>query len=408
MSHRDPRILLAVVPLLLAACGSDDGDAPESETSTVVVTTTPSSADTSDPDASDSETGSSEAFPTEDFADISEAPVDDELADELQEALAQSAGSRGVTATVMTAGGTWSGAVGTADGEHLMEPDAQMAIASLTKTTVAAQVLQLVEEGELALDDPVADHLPADLGFDTNGATVRHLLSMRSGIPNYTDEALIKELSSDRLHEWTAAEVLGRVPDDRAPVDGPFAYSNTNYFLLGLMVEELTQLPLGQVLRSGVLAGEGLERMVFQPEESPTEPLAMPSGESLDALEEGGGYLPSLAGATAAGGAGAIASDAATVARWWASLCRGEVVSEASLDAMVAPLVEGQEYGLGFKAEDLDGRQGVGHDGMHVGFTSWAGCVVDEAAVVVVLANDEDVDGTFEVAKALVAATDAG
>lgn len=402
MSLRDPRIVLAALALLLAACGgseegvsSPDGSEQTAESSSAATTSAP---------PPDQGTG----FPTAAFAEISEAPVPDEVAEQLQEALAQSAGSRGVTATVMTAGGTWSGAVGTADGAQLMDPDAQMAIASVTKTVVAAQVMQLLEEGDLALDDPAADHVPTDLGFDTNGATVRQLLSMRSGIPNYTDEAFIKELSSDRLHQWTAAEILDQVTDDRAPVGEAFEYSNTNYFLLGLMIEELRQLPLAQVLRSGVLAGDGLERMVFQPAESPTEPLAMPSGESRDALEEGGGYLPSLAGATAGGGAGAIASDAVSVARWWASLCRGEVVSDASLAEMAAPLVEGQEYGLGFKAEDLDGRQGVAHDGMHVGFTSWAGCVIDEAAVVVVLANDEDVDGTHEVARALVAATDAG
>ncbi len=401
MNHRHATSLLAALALLLAACGgpeegvsSPDGSVESVESGAATTTAPP-------PDQ-----GS--GFPTAAFTEISETPVPDEVAEQLQETLAQSAAGRGVTATVMTANGTWSGAVGTADGENLMDPDAQMAIASVTKTVVAAQVMQLVGAGALALDDPAADHLPTDLGFDTNGATVRQLLSMRSGIPSYTDEAFIEELSSDRLHQWTAAEVLDRVPDDRARVGEAYEYSNTNYFLLGLMIEELRQLPLAQVLRSGVLAGDGLERMVFQPDESPTGPLAMPAGEALDALEEGGGYLPSLAGATAGGGAGAIASDAASVARWWARLCRGEVVSDASLAEMAAPLVEGQEYGLGFKAEDLDGRQGVGHDGMHVGFTSWAGCVIDEAAVVVVLANDEDVDGTYEVAKALVATTDAG
>ena len=404
MNHRVATALLAALALLVAACGSPDEGLSSPDGSGGSEQSVESGAATTSAPPPDPGSG----FPTDAFADISDAPFPDAAADQIQEALAQSAGTRGVTATVMTARGTWSGAVGTADGEQLMDPDAQMAIASVTKTAVAAQVMQLVEDGDLALDDPAADHLPTDLGFDTNGATVRQLLSMRSGIPNYTDEAFIEDLFSDRLHQWTAAEILDRVPDDRASVGGAFEYSNTNYFLLGLMIEELRQLPLAQVLRSGVLTGDGLERMVFQPDESLTEPLAMPSGESRDALVEGGGYLPSLAGATAAGGAGAIASDAASAARWWASLCQGEVVSDASLAEMTAPLVEGQEYGLGLKAEDLDGRQGVGHDGMHVGFTSWAGCVIDAATVIVVLANDEDVDGSYEVVKALVAATDAG
>ena len=58
-------------------------------------------------------------------------------------------------------------------------------IASITKTLVAAQVMQLVEAGELSLDDLAADRLPPDLEFDTNGATIADLLSMRSGISEY-------------------------------------------------------------------------------------------------------------------------------------------------------------------------------------------------------------------------------
>ncbi len=85
----------------------------------------------------------------------------------------------------MSAHGTWSGATGKADGVRDVTVDDQFAIASITKSMVAAQVMQLVEAGELGLDDPAADHLPPDLDFDTNGATIRHLLGHRSGIPDY-------------------------------------------------------------------------------------------------------------------------------------------------------------------------------------------------------------------------------
>lgn len=113
-----------------------------------------------------------------------------------------------MTATMMTANGTWSGAVGTADGVRDMRPDDQLAIGSITKSVIAAQVMQLVEAGELALDDPATDHLPADLDFHTTyQATIRQLLGMRSGIPDYVD-ALWPSLSTDRQRSWTPAEVL--------------------------------------------------------------------------------------------------------------------------------------------------------------------------------------------------------
>ena len=82
-----------------------------------------------------------------------------------------------MAATVMTAEGTWSGAFGKADDVRDVVVNSQFGIGSVTKSVVAAQVMQLVEAGELSLDDPATDQLPADLAFDTNGATIRELLS---------------------------------------------------------------------------------------------------------------------------------------------------------------------------------------------------------------------------------------
>ena len=100
------------------------------------------------------------------------------------------------------------------------------------------------------------------------------------------------------------------------------------------MIEQIRGRPLAEVLRDGVLAIDGIDRLVYQPDEAPTEPMAMPLGESTDALEQGGGYLPSLSDATSAGPAGAIASDSVSLARWWRAFCAGEIVSKASLTEM--------------------------------------------------------------------------
>lgn len=152
-------------------------------------------------------------FPAAAFADISEATVSAEAAAALQSildgAIPEDGSAGGITATVMSANGSWSGAVGTADGIRDMRPDDQMAVGSVTKSVVAAQVMQLVEAGDLALDDPASDYLPGDLDFDTNQATIRHLLTMRSGIPDCVD-ALWRSLTTDRLRAWTPEEALGR------------------------------------------------------------------------------------------------------------------------------------------------------------------------------------------------------
>lgn len=337
---------------------------------------------TTQPDAS---------FPTALFATIGEDPVSEDVADELLAILNDMADGSGVTATVMSADGTWSGAAGKADGVRDVEVDSQFAIASITKSVIAAQVMQMVEAGELGLDDLATDRLPP-LDFDTNGATIRQLLGMRSGIPDYVD-AILDSVSTDRLRRWTPTDVLTLVAVDRSAAGDFFEYSSTNYVLLGLIIEQVRGRALADVLRDGVLgAFEGVERLIYQPDEAPTEPMAMPDGESSAAVEEGGGYLPSLAGATAAGAAGGMSSDSPTLARWWRAFCAGEIVSVASLTEM-ATFDDG--YGLGlYEIADLGLDEiadpyasGVGHAGQHIGFVSWAACLPADGLVVVVLSN---------------------
>jgi D-alanyl-D-alanine carboxypeptidase len=263
-----------------------------------------------------------------------------------------------------------------------------MAIGSVTKTVVAAQTMQLVEAGRLKLEDPASSHLPTSLLFDSNHATVGDLLGMRSGIPDYVD-AIWSSLTTDKRHVWSPPELLARVRPDRALADAAFDYSSTNYVLLGSIIENVTGRPLAEVLRDGVLSGPGLQRLIYQPAERPTEPMAVPGGAPARTIEEGGGFLPSLAGATAAGPAGGMASDSATLARWWGRLCGGRIVSDASFGAMT-DFGKSGEYGLGmWNMSDVHGPGAVGSEGLHVGFTSKVVCLPEQGLVVTVLANDE-------------------
>ncbi len=332
----------------------------------------------------------SNAFPTAAFAGLGQKPVSDVFAAELQAVLDAAADGHGLTAAVISPYGAWNGATGMATNERAMVPDDQFAIASITKSLVAAQVMQLVEEGELGLDDPAADHLPPDLDFDTNGATIRELLGHRSGLPGFDPDLFDPEQespSTDRQRAWTPAEMLGMVLADREPPGVSFEYANTNYLLLGLVIEHVRAMPLAEAMRSGVLDIDGVERLIYQPNEVPTEPMAMPFGESTDVLEAGGGYLPSLAAATSDGAAAAMASDSPSLARWWRAFCAGEIVSPASLTEMTT-MHDG--YGLGLYQPDPPGT--VGHGGEHIGYTALAGCLPKDGVVVVVLSNDVGVD----------------
>ena len=375
--------------ILLVGCGmaAPSGVATPPTTSTPSTTTAPAVTATPSP------------FPTALFAGLGDEPVPDELAAELQDVLDTSANGHGLTAAVIAPQGTWNGATGFAAGDRAMVPNDQMSIASITKTPVAAQVLQLVEAGELSIDDLAADRLPPDLEFDTNGATIADLLSMRSGISEYGgDEDELREATmTDPLRVWTLEEKLATVAPERGPVgqDQEWEYIGTNYLLLGLIIEQVTGRSVAEVLRSGVLSGDGYERLIYQPDERPTDPMALPLGASADTFADGGGYLPSLANATMFTSEGAMASDSPSLARWFRALCAGQVVSPASLNEMT-DFDKRPEYGLGIwdrRGEYGSDSGALGHTGLaREGYRTAALCFQNPGIVVVVLANDDEHD----------------
>jgi D-alanyl-D-alanine carboxypeptidase len=397
---------------IVAGCGSSGSTASPSPATTPSSATTPSPATTPRPTSVAALVQPSvapAAFPTAAFAALSDDPVPADLAAKFQAALASldAAGGGGIAATVMTADGTWSGASGKADGIHDVRPDSQFAIGSVTKTIVAAQLMLLVEAGDVDLDRPATDYLPADFEFDMNGATIRQLLSHRSGIPWWDDVSDL--LAKDPTRIWEPNEILAYVPPARGPVD-TFDYVDTNYILLGLVIEHVRQRPLFEVLRAGALRVPGTERLIWQPDERPTDPIAMPDGESRDSLDGLGGYIPSLV-AMVDGAAGAMASDAISLARWWRAFCAGEVVSQASLTEMSTFYDNAAsglpvDYGLGL-LDPADGYSegGVGHMGQAGAYESWAACLTADDLVVVVLTSGQyDASSIFDLGRPLVTA----
>jgi D-alanyl-D-alanine carboxypeptidase len=329
------KVLPVWTALLVVACGT----ATPSAAPTQPATATPAAV-TPQPTPSAKSLG--EACSAEVFGAIPSTPVSADLAAELQSALDAAAAGAGGSATLMSPGGTWTGTTGTADGVRPVTTDTQFSIASTTKAITAAQVMQVVEAGQLGLDDLVADHLPPDIDFDANGATIRDLLGHRSGIPDYA-EILGPKFEAEPRRFWTPAELLAAVPDTRTPAGGESEYANINYVLLGLALEQLTGKPMVDVLRHGVLAIDGVDRLIYQPAEAPSEPFAIDGGRPIEWFESMGGFLPSYA-LTSDGPAAAMASDSVSLARWWRAFCAGEIVSEASLREM---LPKDEWYGLG-------------------------------------------------------------
>ena len=145
-----------------------------------------------------------------------------------------------------------TGKVGT---ERPIQADDHFRIGSTTKTMVGAVILQLAQEGKLRLDDPVSKYR-ADV---PNGdqITIEQLLTMRSGLPSYTNAPAVGEaVDADPTRAWTPDELLAiafQNPVHNAPGAG-FYYSNTNTVLLGLIAEQLDGKPLDRVLHDRLFA----------------------------------------------------------------------------------------------------------------------------------------------------------
>ena len=271
----------------------------------------------------------------------------------------------GVTAGVVSHGRVWSGAAGVDRTGAALTPQTGLAIASVTKTFVAAEVLRLVEEGKVQLDSPASAYVQSPLL--AKGATVRHLLGMRSGIP----EGLVDE-PGDTSKAWTAQRALAGVPEGLSKPGVSYQYINANYWLLGLLIEKVRGVSLATALAQGPFQLAGLKRISLQSEGPLSPPLAPPADDrDIPIPAKPDGYLPFRALATYAGAAGGIASDAPTTARWGYELYGGHVLSETMLTEML-DVSDGDNYGLGLMdfGDTPFNIDAVGHEGEIVGYRS--------------------------------------
>ena len=155
----------------------------------------------------------------------------------------------------------WSGAAGTADVRRAvrMRPGDTFRAGSIMKTFVSAATLQLVEEGKLRLHDALPAVLPRRVTArfpEARRITVRMLLNHTSGLNDYAEEPRFdREVIADPQRRWRVGELLGRaaaMPRLGAPGEH-HAYSNTNYNLLGLVLERATGKPWRTVIRERIV-----------------------------------------------------------------------------------------------------------------------------------------------------------
>jgi D-alanyl-D-alanine carboxypeptidase len=248
-------------------------------------------------------------------------------------------------------------------------------VGSVTKTFVATVVLQLVGEGRLRLDDPVERWLPGLLPKGRR-ITVRQLLGHRSGLFDYTDDPTVFTPYWSRPgYVWTPRRLVALAashPPVFSPPGSRFAYSSTNYLVLGLVVERVTGTTLGRELRERIFRPLGLRRTSFVPGPWPAvgdaHGFRAPSHDGVVSVgaptRDTAGYSASWSWA-----AGAIVSTSDDLARFFAALLGGRVLRPSLLRTMEATPPPGR-YGLGLAVFRTRCGQAWGHTGNVLGYVT--------------------------------------
>jgi D-alanyl-D-alanine carboxypeptidase len=298
--------------------------------------------------------------------------------------------------------GTWAKAYGTADlvTGAPAATDMHQRIASVTKAFVGTVVLQLADEGELSLDDPIDHYVPRV----PNGShiTLRELITMTSGLPNYSDNPEWgADFLSDTGAQWTPQQLLDdawSMPTSFAPGSN-MEYSNTNFVLLGLVIEEVTGQRVHEAVQTRILDPLRLTSTTY-----PTD-AALPSprlnGYTLP-LTVYGGADPTATWADAtdwnpssAGAAGAMTSGVDDLLVWGRALATGQEVLAASAQVQrlssfaTATLGAGEFYGEALMCKD----GWIGHNGNMPGYNSVVRYNSDTDTTIVVLATGLDATG---------------
>jgi D-alanyl-D-alanine carboxypeptidase len=290
----------------------------------------------------------------------------------------------GATVGVALPDGTSLGlAVGLADREskRRMSPSDLMLQGSVGKTYAAAVALQLVGEGKIRLDDPLEKYLGREPWFarlpNARDITVRMLMNHTSGLVRYEfKEQFTKDLTANPDKVWRPEELIAYVLDTPAPFAAGkgWDYSDTNYIVLGMIVERVTKRRYYDEARRRLLRPLGLRHTV--PSDSRTiKGLAQgyagagnPFG-GTDAMIVNGRFAINPQFEWTGGG---MASTAEDLARWGKALYEGRgfdasLLKEA-LDGVPAKLGPNVRYGLGVIIRQTDFGPAYGHSGFFPGY----------------------------------------
>lgn len=323
-----------------------------------------------------------------------------EVAEEIQATLERQAEARGAPGAVVLIDAPqarFAGATGVSDRvtKTPLQPDDAFQIGSITKMFTATVILQLAEEGVLTLDDPLSAWLPdaaAGLPYGDQ-ITLRHLLQHTSGVFNYTDDVdMLNAYLTNPTQTIEPQAIIDQIIVLGKSVFEPgtdLSYSNTNYILLGLVIEAATGTSYAETLRSRVLEPVGMTHTFLKDLEPATSDVVHGYIRNGTLWMDVTDWNLSWAWA-----AGALVSTPSDLALFVRALFNGDLfASDETLAAMLDVEASGShQYGLGIMRDEWPGSQTIawGHDGGTPGYISSLRYAPELDLVAVMLTNNGD------------------
>lgn len=270
-----------------------------------------------------------------------------------------------------------------------MKPDLYSRIGSVTKTFTATAVLQLADRGLVNLDAPIASYLD---GIPGGAAiTVRQLANMRSGLPDYQDNAeFAKAVTANPTRDFTAEELLGWAFAAPAafPPGQQYRYSNTNYVLLGLLVQKVSGKALTAYLADRIFGPLAMAHSSFPTSAQFPDPHARgytdpvePGGSPVDATDWSASFT---------GAAGAIISTLDDMRIWMPALANGTLISPSlQQQRLYSPPTPGLPAGVGYGMGVFTTAGWIGHNGSVPGYQTVAIHLPQGRMTVVIMVNTD-------------------
>ncbi|NVO83541.1 serine hydrolase domain-containing protein [Hymenobacter terrestris] len=232
-------------------------------------------------------------------------------------------------------------------------------IGSISKLFTATMLMQLVEEGKLKLDAPLATWFP-QLPNATR-ITVDQLLHHRSGLHSFTSDAAYATYMAKPQTQAQMLAIMSKPAPDFEP-GAKFEYSNTNYLLLGYIIEKVTGQPYKQVLQKRITSKLGLKETYYG------GPIDAKKHEAASFRWSGSAWQPEPeTDMSIPGGAGALVSTPTDLTRFIEGLFGGRLVKPATLEQMMV-LQDG--YGAALMPIPFGTKKGYGHGGVIDAFQS--------------------------------------